>query len=288
MSISIIVHTLNEEHNIRACLETAKWADEIVIVDMYSDDKTVEIAREFTESIYFYERADGFAEPARNFGLSKAQSDWIYILDADERIPPELQAEIIETIKNPGDTFVYRVLMRDYMFGKWVEHGLWNQQWQIRLFKKGYVSWPPKVHATPEAVGPIGYFKNPFFHYSQVTISRFIVKMNTYTDIMAREWYEQGKKANLLKTFAGSIIAFFKDYFYRQGFRDGGHGFILSVLWAIYYFVPRVKLWELHYKAAKDTLTPPRINYRKAIASARTHRWRSNVSKFLAEHRPKP
>jgi|YNPNPStandDraft_1061719.scaffolds.fasta_scaffold28527_3 glycosyltransferase involved in cell wall biosynthesis len=247
MSLSVVINTFNEEKNIRDCLETVRWADEIIVVDMYSDDRTVEIAREYTDKIFFHERTY-YVEPARNFAISQASCDWFLILDADERIPPELRDEIIETIQNPGDYVAFRILRRDYMFGRWINYGIWRHQQMARLFRKGSCHWPDRVHTQPIVNGPIGMLKTPFPHFSHRTIERFIAKLNLYTSLEAQEKYKQGIRTSLFVSFLSACIRFAKEYVAYQGFRDGGHGLILAILMAVYQFTTNAKLWELWYK----------------------------------------
>ncbi len=247
-SISAIINTFNEEHNIRECLETLKWVDEIILVDMHSDDSTVEIAREYTQNIYFYERM-GYVEPARNFAIQQATKDWILIVDADERVPEALAADIRRVIENPVSHVAFRIPIQDFMFGKWIKHGIWKYQKLIRLFKRGTCHWPEMVHSQPTIDGSTGHcLEHPILHFSHLTVSKFIMKLNTYTDIEAQDLYDKGIRKNLFLGFLASIRKFLMEFFVFQGFRDRGHGFLLAVLMALYTFSTRAKLWVLWYK----------------------------------------
>jgi len=124
LPVSVLVHTLNEEKNIRNCLETVKWADEIIIVDMYSDDKTTEIASEYTDKIFYHERM-GYADPARQFGLEKASNEWILILDADELVPLKLKKRL-ETIIEEDLGDIISIPRNNYFFGKVMRHTGWG------------------------------------------------------------------------------------------------------------------------------------------------------------------
>lgn len=247
MTLSVVINTLNEESNIRDCLECVTWADEIIIVDMHSDDRTVEIARKYTNKIYSHERV-GFVEPARNFAIQQATGDWILIIDADERVSPELQAEIQEILQTDSEYVSYRIPMREYMFGRWIDHGNWKYEKLLRLFRSGTVKWPTKIHGQPTLEGKMGLLRESLAHYSHLTVGRFIKKLNQYTDVEAQQWYEKGEHRGLIRAAIGGIIRFCKEYILFQGFRDGGHGFILAILMAVYDFAAGAKLWVLWYK----------------------------------------
>jgi glycosyltransferase involved in cell wall biosynthesis len=247
MRLSVVINTLNEEHNIRECLETVKWADEIVIVDMYSDDKTVEIAKEYTEKIYFHERV-GYSDPARNFAVSKATGDWIFVVSADERVTESLRSEICALLLNEPKFAAYRIYFQEYMFGKLIHYGTWQFHKHVRLHKVGCCDWPTTVHTAPIIKGEIGDLQGVIEHYSHLTIGHFMNKLNTYTTIEAKEWFDNGVRKSLLNCFYYGMGKFLKELIYYRGYKDGAHGVILAALYGIYYFTARVKLWELWYK----------------------------------------
>ncbi|MGQ9501276.1 MAG: glycosyltransferase family 2 protein [Anaerolineae bacterium] len=247
-SLSVVILTFNEEANIEACLESVKWADEIIIVDSGSTDATCELARRYTDKVVFHPWS-GFAEQ-RNYGRSLASGEWILDLDADERITPALRAEIQELLQANSECLAdgYRIYIQDWMFGKFVNYGSWPHQDPIRLSRAGTVRWQGTVHERAVvATGRVDRLRNPILHYSHITITAFLNKMNRYTDQEAAEMFEQDKRANLLLALLGAIRAFGGQYVRLQGFRDGGHGLVLAVLMAIYYFVLRAKLWSLWY-----------------------------------------
>jgi len=250
MTLSVIVNTLNEERNIAACLDLATWADEIVVVDMQSDDRTVEIARQYTDKVFLHERS-GYVEPARNYAMKQAKGDWLLILDADERITPALRAELEAVTANPGEMVAFRIPIRDYMFGRWVRHGNWKYQKLIRLVKRGIGRWSGAVHQQMQVDGQIGTLANPLDHYSHTTIARFLAKMNTYTSVEAHERFTAGERATPAGAVIHAGVQFMKEYGVYQGFRDGGHGIALAGLMAAYVFSTRIKLWEIAYKAKR-------------------------------------
>lgn len=185
--ISVIIHTLNEENNIRNCLECVKWADEIVIIDMYSDDKTSAIARQYTDKIFMHERT-GVVEPARQFGIDKASKRWILIVDADELIPPKLYRALLDVI-NKNETDALLLPICDYYFG----HCISVNRWPCRFFKKGHVIWPPKIHSMPYCLPGtrITRLDNKdlsIIHLAEIDFAHFLEKLERYTNIEAKQF----------------------------------------------------------------------------------------------------
>jgi len=245
MDLSVLIITKNEEKNIRACLESVKWANEIVIIDSYSQDATLTICKEYTDKIILQEWQGYSAQ--KNIGHAHCKNNWILSIDADERVSPTLHEEIEHVIKS-NQFSAYRIFIRDYMFGKWIEYGSWPQQCHIRLYHKNAAAWQSAVHEKLVIQGDVGILTSPLLHYSHLTINKFMMKMNTYTDIEARRWYEEGIRKNWSIIIFSSIRIFCLEYIQRQGFRDKGHGFVLAILMSVYHFLARIKLWELWYK----------------------------------------
>ncbi len=247
-TLSVVVLTFNEAANIEACLESVKWANEIIVVDSGSTDATCEIARRYTDKVVFHP-CNGMAEQ-RNYGRSLASGEWVLDLDADERITPALQAEIQELLRRDPVCLAdgYRIYIRDWMFGKFVRYGSWPYQAPVRLSRAKVARWQGTVHERAVVTtGRVGKLHNPMLHYSHTSIAAFLNKMNRYTDQEAAEMFAQGKRANLFLALLGAARAFGGQYIRLQGFRDGGHGLILAILMAVYYFVLQAKLWSLWY-----------------------------------------
>jgi glycosyltransferase involved in cell wall biosynthesis len=245
MKLSALVITKNEQQNIQACLESLCWANEIVVVDSMSTDGTIEIAQKYTDKV-FTNPWPGYSNQ-KNFGHSKCQYEWILSIDADERVTPQLRREIEQAISQ--NTYVaYRVYIRDYMFGKWIEYGGWQAQHHIRLYRRDSATWESNVHESVKIRGQIGSLENPILHYSHLTIQRFVEKANRYTEIEAQDRFQQGIRKSWWTIIASAFWIFAYHYFFRSGFRDGGHGFVRSTLLAFYHFLARIKLWEFWYK----------------------------------------
>ncbi len=247
-TLTVLVITFNEGANIEACLESAKWADEIVVVDSGSTDKTCELARRYTNKVAFHAWL-GYADQ-KNYGHTLTSGDWVLSLDADERVTLELQSEIRATLddRTAESSFdAFRISCRDWMFGRFVDYGSWPLQQPIRLYRKKAAAWSGAVHESVLLQGQVGQLSNPLLHYSHSSIQGFIAKINQYSEIEAEELFKQGKRGSLFGALLGAVRAFLGQYVRLQGFRDGGHGLILAFLMAFYYFVTRAKVWSMWY-----------------------------------------
>lgn len=245
--ISAIVNTYNEEENIQKCLDSLTWVDEIVVVDMYSSDKTVEICKTYTDKVHFFKNV-GYVEPARNFGINNADGEWIIILDADERIPEGLRKKIIEMVEK--DEFDYIVLpWKSFIFGKWIQYTGWNYESHIRLFRKGYVTWSDEVHSLPECTGRefrlVPQSENEYIiHYNHASISQFMEKINRYTTAEASNLIKKGEIFTLEALIRKPFLEFQRRFFAYKGYKDNLHGVGLSGLLNFYWFITYLKLWE--------------------------------------------
>lgn len=244
-TLSIVIVTYNEAASLETCLNSAKWADEIIVIDSGSTDDTCAIARRFTDKVVFHAWS-GYAAQ-KNYGGTLASSVWILSVDADEVVTPELQTEIRAAIQT-SDQAAYRIFIHDWMFGKFVNHGSWPHQTHIRLYRNGLATWSGAIHEGVQVQGPIAQLRHPLLHYSHTTVKRFVDKLNTYTEIEAETMFKSGQRVGLLRAVLGAARAFLGQYIRLQGFRDGGHGLILAVLMSFYYFATRAKLWVLWYR----------------------------------------
>ncbi|HUX36367.1 MAG TPA: glycosyltransferase family 2 protein [Rectinemataceae bacterium] len=241
-SISVLINTRNEEANIRLCLESAGPADEIIVVDMESEDRTVEIAREYTNKVYSHEKL-GYADPARAFALSKATGDWVLILDADELATPGLWKAIREIAsKDRADVAI--IPFRTWMFGRELLGGGWGpgQDTHPRFFRRATNILSERVHLMfeipPEArIERITDLGACIVHFNYLDLEHFLEKSNRYTTIEAQNAYE-GKKAGLphfRDALAKAVKEFTRRYLVKKGYRDGSTGFLLAFLQAGYY-----------------------------------------------------
>lgn len=240
--LSVVVITHDEEERLRRCLTSVVWADEIVVVDSGSEDKTLEIAREFTDHVVVREW-EGFARQ-KNAAIERARGEWILSLDADEEVSPELAAEIRRVIAAPAaDGFA--LPRRNIFWGRWVRHGLLYPDWQVRLFRRGRGRFVERsVHESVEIDGPVARLAAPLVHHSYRDVADFLTRTNRYTSLAADEWVRSGRPIRAVDLVLRPIGRFLSMYVVHAGFLDGWRGFLLAVLYAYYVFVRCAKVWE--------------------------------------------
>lgn len=251
--ISLVVSTLNEEANIGDCIRSAQGlADEIIVADMHSDDKTAEIARSLGAAVHLVERQP-FVDPTRNFAISLATGDWILVLDADERLSPELITELREiALADKAD--VVKLHVETYMFGRHIRYSGWQGVYHYKFFKKGFLKYSEvEVHERAAGTGRhliIDREKGGVIHYNYRDFRHFIEKLNNYTDGEAVKLMRAGGRKTPLRGVYWGLRHFFRRYFLLSGYRDGTYGFILSVFMGFYWFLAFCKAWELNNKKA--------------------------------------
>lgn len=245
MSLSVCVICFNEEHNIRRCLKSAAWADEIVAVDSMSEDKTVEIAKEYTDSVF--QRPWSGYEDQKNFALSKARGDWIFSLDADEEITEALRNEIKAEINKTNAKDGYRIPRRSFYQGRWINHSGFYPDKQLRLFKRDRGHWTGgRVHERVEIQGSIGDLKNDLLHYPyKGVISGQLHTVNEFSGLIAEDMYERGKRYHVSLLLLRPLFKFVEVYLLKLGFLDGLAGFIIAASSAYAMFVRYIKLREI-------------------------------------------
>jgi glycosyltransferase involved in cell wall biosynthesis len=244
--VSAIVITRNEERNIAGCLASVSWADEIVVVDAESADRTSELARAFTQNV-IVAPWEGFAA-AKNLALRHTTCEWAFWIDADERASPELGKEVAGLVRGEGAAphDGYEVARRAFFIGKWIRHCGWYPGYVVRLFRKGAgVFTRTRVHERLELRGSTGRLSNDLEHYTDETLYHYFTKLNSYTTLAAQDANEGGKRSSVLDLLARPAYMFFRMYFLRLGFLDGAHGLTLSLLSASYVFAKHAKLREL-------------------------------------------
>ncbi|MBI2018510.1 glycosyltransferase family 2 protein [Candidatus Daviesbacteria bacterium] len=245
--ISVIINTLNEEKNIARAIESVKWADEVVVCDMHSEDKTVEIAKKLGAKVISHKRLD-YVEPARNFAISKASNEWILIADPDEEIPDQL-AKRLKEIANKMEQIDYvRIPRKNIIFGKWMKGAMWWPDLNVRFFRQDKVKWTDKIHRPPELLGQgldlPAEEKWAIIHHNYQTIGQFIERMNRYTTIEAEELKKQGYEFNWQDLFDKPLNEFLSRFFANRGFEDGLHGLALSLLQGFSFLIIYLKVWE--------------------------------------------
>ncbi len=245
-TISCAIVVFNEERNIGECLHTARWMNEIVVVDAYSTDRTREICKQYTDRII--ERPwRGFGDQ-KNFAIAQATADWVFILDADERLTPELRAEIenILTSREPNGAVAYYLPRRNYYYGRWVRWAGCYPDYQLRLFRRGVGHLDDaEPHNQFVFEGKAGYLTAPLEHYTERTIADRFKKLKNFSSLAAQERAKTKRTVRWTDLVGRPIFTFYKYYLARQGFRDGMHGFLVSVFASMYTFVKYAKLWQM-------------------------------------------
>ena len=242
--LTVVILTKNEEHNIAACIESARWADEVVAFDSFSQDRTAEIAQELGARVIrhpFRNYAD-----QRDAALEAVESQWVFFVDADERATPQLAAEVRQAIED--ETKVgWWVPRHNYIFGRLTRHAGWFPDYQLRLLKQGHARYDParEVHEVVILDGEEGHLKNVLIHYNYDNLSQFLERQSRYTDYEARILYEQGIQPKWRNFILQPLREFRRRYVSLQGWKDGFHGLFLSGLMAYYNFVMYVRLGRL-------------------------------------------
>lgn len=254
MKVSVVISAYNEEEKIEECLSSVKRvASEIIFVDNTSTDKTVAIAKKYTDKIFIREN-NIMLNINKNFGFSKAREDWILSLDADERLTDELADEILAL----GESAMvgYFLPRKNIIFGKWIKHTGWYPDYQLRLFKNGSGKFAEQqVHEVLELNGPSEKLASPLIHMNYDSISQFLNKMiKTYTVSEAENLLKEGYHYNPFDIIKMPTSEFVKRYFAESGYKDGMHGLVLSLLQSFYHLVVFLRLWEANkYPEEKDT-----------------------------------
>jgi glycosyltransferase involved in cell wall biosynthesis len=239
--LSVVVVTHNEEQNIRKCLESVRWADDVVVVDDFSTDATLNICREFGVRI-FQESWKGFAGQ-RNSAVEKALHTWILNIDSDERITPNLRDEIRYVLSSDTLKAGYEIPYQNYFRGRWIRFGGWYPDYHVRLFRKDLGRYVDReIHEAVQLNGELGRLKNPLIHEAYRDISSFVRKMDSYSTLMARQYIKEGKRAGPWTGLAHAVYTFCSMFLFRGGFLDGAEGLILAYMYSAYTFLKYAKL----------------------------------------------
>ncbi|NMB84220.1 glycosyltransferase family 2 protein [Candidatus Roizmanbacteria bacterium] len=245
--ITAIIHTRNEEDNIASCVKSARLlTDKIIVIDMQSQDKTVDLAKKLGCELYSFPFVQ-YVEPARKFAIEKAKTDWIFILDGDERITPALATEIKITVKNRRYTY-YKVPRKNIFngsTGKWLKHGGWWPDYQTRLISRSdFVDWPEQIHSTPKIKGDCGLLKQSLTHYFHGEISKMVDKTVVFEEIESELLFKAGRPAGTFIFFRKFFGELYRRLIGKIGFADGTAGIIESVYQAFSKTITYLYLYE--------------------------------------------
>jgi glycosyltransferase involved in cell wall biosynthesis len=242
--ISAALITYNEERNISAALKSLAWADEIVVVDSGSTDSTVEICRTFTDKI-FSRNWTGYADQ-KNYAVEKASHNWIFSLDADERLSSELQNELKRLRLDRFEFSGYKMPRIAYFMRRWIRHGDWYPDYQLRLFDRQKGKWQGgRVHESVKMKEPPGYLKGEIQHYLYYTLSDYLRRLDTYSSLAASDFRERGENSNALKLLTHPLATFLKGYVAKGGFLDGTPGLMVAAMGAISVYFKYAKRYEM-------------------------------------------
>lgn len=252
-TISVVISAWNEEKKISRCLESVEWADEVILIDNSSTDKTGALAKKYKARI-FVRPNNPMLNTNKNYGFEKATSDWILSLDADEEITDELKAEIQKIITAPSDAVGYWIPRKNIIFGKWIQHGLWWPDKQLRLFQRNRGKFPcVHVHEYVDVQGKTDTLIHPYIHHNYESISQFIRKMDSlYTESEVNNLMATHYRIAWFDAIRFPMSDFIKIYFAQEGYKDGLHGLVLSMLQGFYSFVVFAKLWEANRFVEQD------------------------------------
>jgi len=245
--ISVVINTLNDERNIERAIKSVDWADEIIVCDMHSDDKTTCVAKKLGAKIFLHKKV-AFVELARNFALSKAANDWILVIDPDEQVPETLAKRLQEIAGSMEQISYVRIPRKNIIFGKWMKASMWWPDLNVRFFKQGKVAWTGKIHRPPEVFGegldlyPTEEWAITHNHYNSV--SQFLERMIRYTKVQAEELVKDGYKFEWKDLIKKPLSEFLGRFFANKGFEDGLYGLALSLLQSFSFVIVYLRVWE--------------------------------------------
>ncbi len=257
MKISAVLIVRNEEKNIERCLKSINWVDEIIVVDQASTDRTVELAKKYTDKVYITENKL-ICNPDREFGISKATNEWILLIEADEVVDENLKKEII-TVTEENKYDIFFIPVKTFFVNRWIKTCGWWPSYIPRLFKKGAIKFQSTIHTNGELLSKnVEYLKNPILHYSYNSLDDWIEKFKRYTTVLAKEYHERKMKVNFKNTIKELVVRpiyfFILKFFILKGYKDGWRGFFISLSSALTIIVSYFKLIEL-YEKEKNSLS---------------------------------
>lgn len=245
--LAVIILTKNEEANIEAAIESAAFADEILVVDSGSTDRTQELAEKHGAKFISHPMdEEGFAGQ-RNFALTQTEVEWVFYLDADERISMELSEEMSKIVAG-NEYAAYMVKRMNIVFGQLMKYGAHRPDWCLRMFPRNAVKWDGVVHEHADTLLPIKKLEQKIYHHTYDDWNKYFNKLSQYTDMMAMKMHENGKRSSIMDISIRPVYAFFRAYFIQRGILDGELGLIFSLLHGYYTFIKYLKLRYISYE----------------------------------------
>lgn len=249
--LSVVIITKNEESRIEKCLKSVLFCDEIIVIDDYSKDSTVNIAKKYTKKIIKRKLSTDFSKQ-RNFGLSKAKNEWVLFIDADEVVPNSLKQEIAKTLKQKRNTINgYYIPRTDIFLGKKLRYGETGNIKLLRLARKSKGKWVRPVHEVMEVEGESQTLVYALLHYSHSSLAGFIKKINYYSTINARYLYDKKAVIHKIDLILYPSTKFILNFILKRGFLDGYYGYIFAIVMSMHSFLTRAKLYLLKHEKHK-------------------------------------
>jgi glycosyltransferase involved in cell wall biosynthesis len=243
--LAVVIIARNEAPQIEPCLESAAFADEMIVVDALSEDGTAALCRKRGARVF--ERPwTGYGDQ-KNFAMAQAGQPWLLILDADERVTPGLRTEIVELLQGGGlaGIVAYRIPRRNYFYGRWMRHGGLFPDYQVRLLRRGAGHYnDAALHENLLVEGPMGTLRHPLDHLTEPTVADHFRRLDRYTGLAARETGRRRGHVGWTHLTLRPMVVFLKMYVLKQGFRDGVQGFLICAFAAMHTFLKYVKVWE--------------------------------------------
>lgn len=268
--ISACITAGNEEHNIRRCLESVRWVDEIVVVDSFSKDRTAEICREYTPLVYQHRWLGYIGQ--KNLIKDMATNPWILFIDADEEVSPSLRKEIEDEFESGRNQAFsgYEFPRMVYYLGRWIRHGDWYPDVKLRLLRKDRsICGGKEPHDQMQVKGSIRRLNSPLYHYTYLDISDQMVTLDRFSSITAHTQHEDGRSFRLFDLLLRPGFRFFRGYILKRGFLDGLPGFIIAKAAAFGTFAKYAKLWELQSGVSPCTTSDWSNNTEAPVPSGR-------------------
>lgn len=250
-TLTVIIPTLNEEKDLRRCLESVTWADDIFVVDSFSTDRTLEIAREFTNHIVQHEYVNSATQ--KNWAMGHVVTDWVMVLDADEWVSPRLKARIQDILSRGTPHNGFYIRRMTYFFGRLIKHCGWHKDYLIRLWRNGTGRYEDlQVHADVLVEGSVGKLDDYILHETYADFDDLLEKFGRYTTWSSLDLHAQKRKAGWVNLTLRPMWRFVRMYVLRRGFLDGKHGLILCTIAACNVFFKYAKLWEKNNNAPAE------------------------------------
>ncbi|MBI4398031.1 MAG: glycosyltransferase family 2 protein [Candidatus Omnitrophica bacterium] len=245
--VSICIIAKNEERRLPDCLASVRWADEVVVLDDDSVDKTIEVAKNFGAKVL--SRKMDIEGRQRNFAYAGARNAWVLSLDADERVTPELAEQIKKAVQSPNGYAAFSIPIRTFIGSRWISGAGYYPAPKVRLFLKDKFRYEEAgVHPRMLLDGKCGSLQGDILHYSCRNFGEFLGKLNRETALEAEKWIEDGRKVSLAGILRKTVDRFLKNYFLKGGWKDGFQGFLMSYFHSLYQLMSYAKYWEMKQK----------------------------------------